>query len=336
MKSRSLQSTAFAAASGKRNRRSACGSRRTRVARARICVAYRSWADALWIDGPRVRRPAVDGVAGERLVAADRRRVAGSSRARRQRWRCRVGGGGLEAALSLARRSGAAPSCARTSPIFGAFLKWCHRYREELDRNGWIDHATIDALSSGRGYRCAAEISCSRICRRLTPAQAALLRRLETEGCRIEHWDAPSVALESLADRARRHHGGAASGDGLGTQPPRECAGSVRRARRRRPRAAAVGRRSLHREPGPLAAGMAPRRKPCRGSAPRRRVECRRAFDARGHVHDVESLATQPVLRCRRGSRARAARAPPARRRVRAAAFSRSVFAGRLGRTPAP
>jgi probable DNA repair protein len=155
-------------------------------------LSYRSWADALWIAAPATRAMPLSALQSNalwrRIVSESPEAAAlvgsdGAAEWAADAWRL------LCHSLVDAARLEAAPD----QPDFRAFLRWCHRYREELTGNGWVDHAMIDALLPEADIEAPAELVLADL-RVHTPAQAALLRRLEAEGCRIEHWDAPSVS----------------------------------------------------------------------------------------------------------------------------------------------
>src|SRR5262245_2222449 len=154
-------------------------------------LSYRSWADALWMTAPAPRALPLttlqSSVLWRRIVAESPEAAAlvgsdGAAEWAAEAWRllCHwlVDPKQLQAA--------------RDQPDFRAFLSWCSRYREELERNGWVDHATIDARLPVADAAPPPELVLADL-RVHPPAQAALLRRLEEKRCRIEHWDAPSL-----------------------------------------------------------------------------------------------------------------------------------------------
>ena len=154
-------------------------------------LPYRSWADALWMAAPtRDALPltALQSNALWRHIVAESPEAAalvgsdGAAEWAAEAWKL------LCHWLVDETRLRAAPD----QPDFRAFLSWCGRYRDELHRNGWIDHATVDARLPAEDFAAPTDLVLADLPAR-TPAQAALLRRLETAGCRLEHWDAPSV-----------------------------------------------------------------------------------------------------------------------------------------------
>jgi ATP-dependent helicase/nuclease subunit B len=201
-------------------------------------LSYRAWADALWIGAPETSALPLtalqSGVLWRRIVAESPEAAAlvgsdGAAEWAAEAWRL----------LCHWLLDPAQLQAAQDQPDFRAFLSWCRRYREELECNGWVDHATIDARLPAADVEAPPELVLADP-RVHTPAQTALLRRLEEERCRIEHWDAPSVPSKQskigLPDAAAELHAAAAwVGARAAREPRSRIAVVVADLARRRP-----------------------------------------------------------------------------------------------------
>ena len=155
-------------------------------------IGYRAWTERLWAAQDSTRPRALSELQTETLW---RRIIAASADGR-----------------DLISDRGAAEWCARAWEIachwrvdldslsrtgaphdVRAFLRWSGDYRAVLAGHGWVDAPAIERDLADGPDLGAADVVLADLSD-LAPVRAALLRRLEAEGGRIETWSVPEVA----------------------------------------------------------------------------------------------------------------------------------------------
>lgn len=148
-------------------------------------VPYRAWCERLWTDLDETAR---EPIASRAQALALWRATIGSSSDGADLLGVDGAASWASAAAALVREWLIDPGELRAGveqPDFYAFLRWFREYRERLAAHGWIDHAELAARLAASDPPAPARLVLADL-GEPTPAQTALVARLERAGCAIE------------------------------------------------------------------------------------------------------------------------------------------------------